>query len=166
MPGKLPRVLVAFVLASGLTAGLVSLMGCGQPPAPVTRTHTPPAATPDAIYKTRAQIVTLPQVNVPQSEFRAKHEAVDDFKDKDGKIVGMGAMVMDFPPAKGVDLSQFKVGDFVLIEWHVWWNHTPAWLAMNVTKLPNDTQLTFRKANPPAPAPTPAPAAPAPAEPK
>lgn len=106
-----------------------------------------PTTPPDAVYVTRAQIVSLPVAGQPGSAFRAHHEAVDDFKDRAGKVVGMNAMVMEFPPAAGLNLSGFKVGDIVLLEWKVWWS-LDGWLATKVTKLPPETKLIFGKADP------------------
>jgi hypothetical protein len=55
----------------------------------------------------------------------------------------MKTMTMDFPPAKGVDLSKLKKGDKVSVTFSVWWGTTPPWLAVKVEKLPDDTKLDF-----------------------
>lgn len=134
---------VGVVVALGACGG-----GGGGGGAAATPAATPvPKTPPDAVYVTRAQIVSLPVAGQPGSAFRAHHEAVDDFKDRAGKVVGMNAMVMEFPPAAGLDLSGFKVGDIVLIEWKVWWS-LDGWLATKVTKLPPETKLIFGKADP------------------
>ncbi len=144
------RYLTLFSLA--LTITLALLPACGRSPTEV-RQYDPPARTPDATYVTRAIIDALPIPGDPKTELRAHHEAVDDFKDRTGKIVGMGAMIMDFPPAKGVSLAGLKVGDKVTMTWSVWWDSTPAWLAVKLEKLPPDTKIEFRKAKPPVSTP-------------
>ncbi|MFT3686495.1 MAG: copper-binding protein [Phycisphaerales bacterium] len=85
----------------------------------------------------------LPVAGDKRTEFRVHHEAIPTFKDKDGKIVGMHSMTMEFPPAKGVDLSKLKKGDKVSVTFSVWWGTTPPWLAVKVEKLPDDTKLDF-----------------------
>jgi Cu/Ag efflux protein CusF len=173
------------LLAGGVTA-ISTLAGCGNKPAPKIG-YVAPARTPDQTYVVRAIITQMPDPEKKGTELRAQHEAIDDFRDNTGKIVGMGAMDMEFPPHELLDLSTFKVGDKVSITFSVWWGNSPGWLAMKMTKLPAETELVFRRANPPkedplskpatpaatpapasitnpAPAPTPAPApAPAPA---
>jgi hypothetical protein len=57
-------------------------------------------------------------------------------------------MVMEFPPLKGVDVSQLKVGDKVEIEFSVWWTQLPPWAATKITVLPPETELEFRRARP------------------
>lgn len=124
-----------------------------------------PAATPAASYTTRGEVVALPEKGKPSTELMVKHQAIDDFKNKDGKVVGMSAMTMEFPPEQGVDVTMLAIGDKVELEFAVWWAQSPPWLATKLTKLPADTKLEFRKAdiaraNAPA-ANAPAPVAPA-----
>jgi Cu/Ag efflux protein CusF len=139
---------MTLLLALTLAAGGVGF-GCGQPAGTQgVKTYAPPTAAPDATYTTRAVIEQLPEAGKPQTQLRCHHEAVDDFKNAEGKVVGMSAMVMDFPPAKGVSLDGLKVGDKVLMTWSVWWEHTPNWLAMKIVKLPDDTVLEFRAKKP------------------
>jgi hypothetical protein len=109
---------------------------------------TAPNAKPDATYRVRGKVTELPIVGKPSSELRVHHEAIDDFKDDQGKVVGMSAMVMEFPPLKGVDVSQLKVGDKVEIEFSVWWTQLPPWAATKITVLPPETELEFRRARP------------------
>lgn len=126
-----------------LLAGLVvAETGCTKKDQGVAG-HTPPARVPDATYTVRGVITALPVAGDARTELRAKHERIPDFKSKDGKIVGMNVMTMDFPPAKGVDLSGMKVGDKVSITFSVWWGNSPGWLATVVKKLPDDTVLDF-----------------------
>ncbi|MCA3004067.1 MAG: copper-binding protein [Phycisphaerales bacterium] len=141
----------------------MTLPGCGPstPEGPAT-----PARQPDATYVTRGMVVQLPRGNDPRTQFKVKHEAIDNFADRNGKIVGMNAMIMEFPPARGVSLTGLAVGDPVEVTFSVWWRDTPPWLATKITKLPAGIEFNFGKADPsratagegaaPAASPTPA----------
>ncbi|MCW5765617.1 MAG: hypothetical protein KIT68_06550 [Phycisphaeraceae bacterium] len=107
-----------------------------------------PQRRADATYKVRGLVVSLPKRGDARSNFYVRHEAIDDFRNKDGKIIGMSAMEMEFPPEAGVSFDGIAVGDPVEIAFSVWWGETPAWLATKVTKLPAGTALVFEKAKP------------------
>lgn len=53
------------------------------------------------------------------------HEAIDDFKDEDGKVVGMMAMQMNFYPVEGVSLVGFSAGDAINFKFEVRWKENP-----------------------------------------
>lgn len=142
-----------FVPLVGLTLALGACGNAADADAGAFRTHELPKESPQATYVTRAQIVALPEPGPKGATLRAHHEAVDNFMNREGKVVGMGAMVMDFPPVKGLSLDGFKKGDKVEMTWSVWWTTTPAWLCVKLTKLPDDTKLEFRPANPPGQTP-------------
>ncbi len=128
--------------------GALMVSGCERPPAAGTvrvSDLTPPTSPPSATYVVRGEVVSLPITGKPQTELIVKHEAIDDFKDRDGKVVGMNAMEMEFPPAKGVDVRDLKVGEKVAVTFSVWWTQTPPWLATKIERLPPETQLEFRK---------------------
>ncbi|HYD00180.1 MAG TPA: copper-binding protein [Phycisphaerales bacterium] len=145
-----------FLFALLLCVGLAALTACSgkdkpmDPPAEKSTGRTPPGRTPDGTYTVRGEVSSLPTTGDKRTEFRVYHEAIDDFKDKGGKVVGMNAMTMDFPPAKGVDLSNLKKGDKVSLTFSVWWGGSPPWLVTKIEKLPDDTKLVFGKAKPPA----------------
>ena len=120
-----------------------------------------PAAAPSASYTIRGEVVSLPEKGKPNTELMVKHQAIDDFKNKDGKVVGMSAMTMEFPPERGVDVTILAVGDKVELEFSVWWSQSPPWLATKINKLPADTKLEFRKADITKAASAASPAAPA-----
>jgi hypothetical protein len=108
------------------------------------------ADKPDHVYTIRGQVVELPDPKRPTTEFVIKHEAIDDFADSNGMIVGMGTMEMPFPPAKGVSLDGIAVGDIVQLQFGVWYKPS-RWHALSVKKLPPDTRLDFRPARPQPP---------------
>ena len=92
-----------------------------------------PSAAPAASYTTRGEVVALPEKGKPNTELMVKHQAIDDFKNKDGKVVGMSAMTMEFPPEKGIDVTILAIGDKVELEFAVWWAQSPPWLATKLT---------------------------------
>ncbi len=120
----------------------------GGKPAVRVSDLVPPSATPDATYVVRGEVMSLPLAGRPGTELNVKHEAIDDFKNREGKEVGMSAMVMEFPPAKGVDVSELNVGDKVKVSFSVWWTQTPPWVATKIERLPPETELEFRKKKP------------------
>jgi hypothetical protein len=135
------------------TGSLVLLGGCPQSPAPATPSVSLPARPADQTYTVRAEVVELPS-SKPGSQFRAHHEAIDNFVGRSGKVEGMSAMVMDFPPAPGVDVSSLRIGDKVELSFSVWWiDGVPEWFATKVVKLPPETKLEYRAAKKPTPAP-------------
>lgn len=154
------RVLFAVILGLSTTLGACGGKDKPAETAPPSSGHTPPTRTPDATYTVRGEVTMLPVEGDKRTEFKVHHEAIPTFKnkdgvihkDKDGKEVGMMAMTMEFPPAKGVDLSKLKKGDKVSVTFSVWWGNSPSWLAVKVEKLPDDTKLDFGAAKPAAPA--------------
>jgi len=152
-----PSVLVGAVVAGAvLLSGGMGKPGPGgggnpaaaTPPASQIRVSdlVRPKSAPSAVYTVRGEVTALPEKGKPQTELMIKHEAIDDFKNKDGKVVGMNSMIMDFPPEKGLDVTVLKVGDKVEVEFAVWWSQSPPWLATKITKLPADTKLEYRRA--------------------
>ncbi|MBY0308508.1 MAG: copper-binding protein [Phycisphaerales bacterium] len=133
------RVLFAAVL--GFSSLIAACGGKDKSAEPPSTGQTPPAKAPDATYTVRGEVASLPIAGDKRTDFRVHHEAIPSFKDKDGKVVGMASMTMEFPPAKGVDLSKLKIGDEVVVTFSVWWGTTPPWLALKVEKLPDDTTL-------------------------
>lgn len=118
-------------------------------PEPTAVEQTPPAeaAAPEPhVYTVRGEIVSLPEAGNPRADLRIKHEAIDNYRRGD-KVVGMNAMTMPFPVAEGVSLEGLAVGDKVEFVFEV---QMPQYQITRITKLPADTVLEFRKANPPA----------------
>lgn len=174
---------VFLVLAGGLSLAAPVLVGCeektGTPPPAMpgggagktgasgaatstgpsnirVSTLMPPTQTPSGTYTVKGIVESLPTIDKPQSELRVHHEAIDDFADRDGKVVGMNSMTMEFPPAKGVDISSLKVGDKVVLTFSVWWKQSPPWLATKIETLPPETPIEFRKRKQSRPAAKPA----------
>lgn len=111
------------------------LSGCSQ---------EPPLPPPDQTYTLRGKIETLPQTGKPMSELTIHHEPLPTFRDVNGTVVGMSAMVMPFTPTKALDLSVFAPGDVVEFTFEVRWKSLPYSRLTRMTKLASDTQLNFK----------------------
>ena len=99
-------------------------------------------------YTTRGQVVQLPDPANPGTGLTLNHEAVDQFVDRQGELVGMDPMSMPYPVAKDVSLEGIQVGDVVEFKWHVDWDAEPSAEIIGVRKLPAGTKLDFRAAKP------------------
>lgn len=108
----------------------------------------PDRGTPSAIYTVRGIVKALPNAE-KRTPLEVQHEAIDNFVNGDGVVVGMPAMIMPFPLAKGVSLDGIEPGDKVEITFAVWWRPKGHWEATRIVELPADTPLTFGPAKPP-----------------
>jgi len=142
---------------ASVAVGCVILTGCSDSPSEQAQQSNDGASRQDERqlivhrYTTRGVVTQVPAEGKPMRAFRVKHEPIDDFK-KDGKTVGMDAMIMDFPPAEGVSLAGIEPGDKVRLHFET---RTEAetglqvgWKATRVQKLPDDTALEFGEAEP------------------
>lgn len=128
---------------------LLALAACrDSAPAPAAGPAPGPA---DGLrrYTVRAELVRLPDPAAPRREVALRHEAIDDFADANGKVVGMGAMVMPFELAPGVSLDGLAAGEKVEARFAVGWS-PPLLRVEQLRKLPADTALEFRAARPAA----------------
>jgi len=117
-------------------------------------------------YIVRGQIVGLPAEGRPFDELQIHHEAIPDFTDRDGNVMGsknmagmegmkdmkdtkpmatgMKAMTMPYPVAKGLSLDGLAIGDFIEFTFDVTWGKDyPTYAITKITKLPADTKLDF-----------------------
>jgi len=110
------------------------------------------SAPPVRRYTIRAEVVRLPER--PGGDLILRHEAVDEFTDIAGEVVGMDSMTMPFPVARGAWPDGLQVGDKVeavlLVNWEEGFQ-----VLERITKLPHDTRLHFGKARHPAKASSP-----------
>ncbi len=144
------------VCASAAVVALVSLMGCSDaapetPQDPTTDT-TSAAKHPTYSYTVRGKVTTLPSAERPIDDFMIHHEAIHDFKNRDGVVfenaatgtLGMKSMTMPFPVDESVSLDSIEVGDIVEFTFiTVWGESYPDYKVTNVTKLAADTKLDF-----------------------
>jgi Cu/Ag efflux protein CusF len=107
-----------------------------------------PAGTPAAVhrYVVRGELARLPAR--AGDEVMVRHEAIPDFRDREGAVVGMDAMVMGFQVTPDVPLAGLQVGDKVRLAFAVDWAR-PSLTVERIERLPPDTELRFEKA--PAP---------------
>jgi Cu/Ag efflux protein CusF len=94
-------------------------------------------------YTMRAEVVRLSEK--PGGYLTLRHEAVDDFTDESGAVVGMDSMVMPFPVAQDASLDGLKVGDKIEAVMEVDWSQGFMQLE-RIKKLPPETALHFGKA--------------------
>ena len=138
-------------------AALFAPPGCDRGK-PSQTAGQPDRGPPSAVYTVRGQIAELLDPSRPQSEFRIHHEAIDDFANADGRVVGMGSMTMGFPLGPGVKTDGLKAGDIVEITFPVWWKGGASdYYISTIRKLPPETKLDFRAARPPEEAKKPTP---------
>ncbi|MFN7132272.1 MAG: copper-binding protein [Myxococcales bacterium] len=118
--------------------------GCREPrDAPASPAAAPPAAASGDRYTVRGELVRITRNDAsapPQLTIR--HEAIPDFKDADGKVVGMEAMVMPFPLAPGASAEGLSPGDKVRFRFVMDWA-TNRYQVEQLEKLPPDAELKF-----------------------
>lgn len=123
-----------------VAAAAIIAASCKEPP-------VAPAVSAES-YAMRGEIVRLPVAG--SHEMAIRHEAVPDFRDEDGKAVGMEAMTMPFALAKGVAIEGLVPGDRIAFTLEMRWQD-PREIARisRIEKLPADARLAW---DPPAPA--------------
>lgn len=83
------------------------------------------------------------QVIHGESSLVVHHEAIPDFRDRNGTIVGMAPMKMQFEAGPGVALEGIKPGDKVAMVVTVPW---PALRILSIKTLPEHEQLEISSA--------------------
>ena len=121
-----------------LLLALAAAPGCRPAPRAPAQAGAPQAHR----YTVRGEVVRLPAPERRDPELYVRHEAIEGFVDREGKAVGMAAMVMPFrlePP----DLARgLAVGDKVEIGFAVDWSG-PTFRVERVARLPPETPLRF-----------------------
>lgn len=148
--GAPPVLLLTLILSAGLLAGCGGTGGEEATPAADDAGTAPQAAEDDARrYEVRGEITAVPDPEDPLSNLVIRHEAIDDFVSFEGEVVGMSSMSMPFPVADDVSLEGVEVGDKVEFTLLVDWEGDPAYQVVRLEELPADTELEYRKAQPP-----------------
>ena len=96
-------------------------------------------APADATYSTRGQVIEVPKVE--GGELSVHHEAVPDFRDRDGKPEHMESMSMPFAVAPEVSLAGVAPGDKVEMTFEVRWDSQPTLRVVKLQELPESTAL-------------------------
>jgi hypothetical protein len=100
-------------------------------------------------YTVRGRVAQLPEPGNASSGFVVAHQAVDDFVDRQGEVVGMDPMTMSFPLGPQVSLAGLAVNDPVEFTLHADWAAAPPVRITSLHKLPAGTPIVFRAAQPP-----------------
>lgn len=120
------------LFAAGLVVAALSIAACEREPAP------------DARYTTQGRVVMVPTRKSPASTLKIHHEAIPNFVDGQGKVVGMPSHPMDFPSAaEGIDLDALEVGQAVRFTFDVYWQPQTRWVISELERLPDDTRFAF-----------------------
>ncbi len=98
-------------------------------------------------YTVRGEVVQLAGPAGAGAQVVIRHEAIDDFVDQAGRVVGMDAMVMPFEVAPPVSAGGLAVGDKVAIRFAMDWKG-PRLRVERIERLPADTVLRFGPARP------------------
>ncbi|HEX2224507.1 MAG TPA: copper-binding protein [Thermoanaerobaculia bacterium] len=124
------------LLASLLLSGLMGCSGGGEAGKNVKE------------YTVRGQVEKLPEgEGTPLLGLR--HEAIDDYTSRDGRVMGMDAMSMPFVVGDGASLEGVAVGDVIEFKLRVDWEAEEPIEITEIRELPPGTRLTFREAAPP-----------------
>ncbi len=100
-------------------------------------------------YTVRGRVAQLPEAGNASSGFVISHQAVDDFVDRTGEVVGMDPMTMSFPLGPRVSLAGLAVNDPIEFTLHADWSAVPPVRITSLHKLPPGTPIVFRAAQPP-----------------
>jgi len=98
-------------------------------------------APADATYSTRGQVVELLHTEI--DELLVHHEAVTDFRDRNGKPSHMDSMSMPFVVAPEVSLAGIAPGDKVAMTFEVRWDSLPTLRIVKLSELPESTALNL-----------------------
>jgi Cu/Ag efflux protein CusF len=105
----------------------------------------PPVADGARVYTVRGEVVAPPSPVAAGTQVLVRHEAIDDFVDATGKVVGMDPMVMPFDVAPPVAAKDLAVGDKVEIRFTMDWKG-PRLRVDRIERLPPETALRFKPA--------------------
>jgi hypothetical protein len=98
----------------------------------------PPA---DATYTVRGEVMAMP--SGAGGELSVHHEAVPEFRDRQGKPEPMESMSMPFTVADGVSLTDVSPGDKVEMTFEVRWEADPTLRVVKLAELPAETTLAL-----------------------
>ncbi len=145
------NILTTTVCTAAAVVALTSLTGCKEKaPAASSADTAEPAGDPTHSYTVRGKVVMLPSAERPMDDLQIRHEAIPDYKNRDGVVFenagvrGMKSMTMPFPVDESVSLENIAVGDIIEFTFvTVWGESYPAYKVTKVTKLADDTELDF-----------------------
>lgn len=108
---------------------------------------SPPGGSPDAdvqavdvqTYTVRGVVRGLGDSTGTVREIFVRHEAVPDFVDMSGEVVGMEAMTMPFPITDPRLLEGIAVGDTIEFDFRVSWKGSPPLEVLRIEKIQPST---------------------------
>ncbi|MEM7353674.1 MAG: copper-binding protein [Acidobacteriota bacterium] len=115
-------------------AAFLALIACAGPPE---------GSSPPETYRVRAQVRQLPVETRAVQELVVRHEAIPEFKDMEGEVVGMESMTMPFPVDDPELLTGIEPGDRIELDFEVRWDDGNPLTLTAVSKLPPETRLSF-----------------------
>lgn len=124
------------LVVSLIAAVLVAACGKKNPPA---------LGAPDHTYTVRAKLLAKPSA---QSYMQLHHEEIKTFENKEGKVVGMREMAMEFADLGAQaarSLDDLSVGDAVEVTFEVRWSSDPRMLVTAIRKLGEGEKLELKK---------------------
>jgi hypothetical protein len=108
--------------------------------APSAPPASPAAGEGVRTYTVRGEVVAPPSAEGGATQLLVRHEAIDDFVDATGKVVGMAPMVMPFQVPGQVSASGLSTGDKVEIRFTMDWKG-PRLRVERIDRLPAGTVL-------------------------
>jgi Cu/Ag efflux protein CusF len=135
-------------LAAAVAA--LTVLGLTLTPACERSATKPAAAAPVETYTTRGRVEGVSNRPGAETLLQIHHEEIPTFKNREGRVIGMKEMVMDFPIAKGVSVEGLSVGTLVEVEFAVDWSKVPYHVATRLTRLPADTPMRLGSFEDPA----------------
>lgn len=93
-------------------------------------------------YTVRGEVVRVAPDAPSGAEVSIRHEPIPGFVDREGAVVGMAAMVMPFPVARGVSLAGVEAGDKVRFRLAMDWERNRMEIEA-LEELPPGTLLDF-----------------------
>ena len=102
----------------------------------------PTAVSGTRTYTVRGEVLQAPSPVASGAQVLVRHEAIDDFVDATGKVVGMDAMVMPFDVAPPLTAKDLAVGDKVEVRFSMDWKG-PRLRVERMERLPPGTALRF-----------------------
>lgn len=116
----------------GLLCAVTQLAACDSK-------GTGPSSPADQSYVVRARLLSLPAEG---SYLQVHHEAIEDFKNREGKVTGMKEMAMEFAdlsPEANHAVKSMQPGSAVEIAFEVRWNAEPRMWVTSIRPLgPNE----------------------------
>ena len=123
--------------------GVLYIPNCTRKEAgkPAAAAPTTPA---EKTYTLRGRITGFP--NPPREALRIHHEALPDFTDAEGKVIGLDEMEMHFPfVSPSVSFDGLKLNEPIEATMEMRYKSEPRFLITRITKLPEDTKLNLGK---------------------